>query len=53
MHATERAHGQMTSELAYRVATEESSEMQKIRDNVILLLMPVMNPDGMRLVVYW
>jgi len=53
MHATERAHGQMTSELAYRVATEESSEMQKIRDNVILLLMPVMNPDGMRLVVDW
>jgi hypothetical protein len=53
MHATERAHGQMTSELAYRVATEESSEMQKIRENVILLLMPVMNPDGMRLVVDW
>ena len=23
MHATERAHGQMTAELAYRVATEE------------------------------
>lgn len=53
MHATERAHGQMTSELAYRVATEESSEMKKIRENVILLLMPVMNPDGMRLVVDW
>ena len=53
MHATERAHGQMTSELAYRVATEESSEMKKIRENVILLLMPVINPDGMRLVVNW
>ena len=53
MHATERAHGQMTSELAYRVATEESSEMKKIRENVILLLMPVINPDGMRLVVDW
>ena len=53
MHATERAHGQMTAELAYRVATEESSEMKKIRDNVILLLMPVINPDGMRLVVDW
>ena len=53
MHATERAHGQMTAELAYRVATEESSEMKKIRENVILLLMPVINPDGMRLVVDW
>ena len=53
MHATERAHGQMTAELAYRVAIEESSEMKKIRENVILLLMPVINPDGMRLVVDW
>ncbi|HIA00055.1 MAG TPA: peptidase M14, partial [Candidatus Marinimicrobia bacterium] len=44
MHATERAHGQMTAELAYRVATEESDEMKKIRENVILLLMPVINP---------
>ena len=53
MHATERAHGQMTAELAYRVAIEESSEMKKIRENVILLLMPVINPDGMTLVVNW
>jgi hypothetical protein len=53
MHATERAHGQMTSELAYRVATEESDEMKKIRENVILLLMPVINPDGMDIVVDW
>jgi len=29
------------------VATEESDEMKKIRENVILLLMPVINPDGM------
>ena len=53
MHATEKAHGQMTSELAYRVATEESAEMQKIRDEVVLLLMPVMNPDGLDIVVNW
>ena len=53
MHATERAHGQMTSELAYKVATEETDEMQKIRENVILLLLPVINPDGMDIVVDW
>tara|TARA_Y100000590_G_scaffold75685_3_gene83585 strand:+ start:12930 stop:15560 length:2631 start_codon:yes stop_codon:yes gene_type:complete len=53
MHATERAHGQMTAELAYRIATEESEEMKKIRENVIVLLMPVMNPDGMDIVVDW
>jgi len=53
MHASEKAHGQMTSLLAYRIATEESAEMKKIRENVITLLMPVMNPDGMDIVVSW
>ncbi len=53
LHATERAPAQMLPELAYKVATEESDEMQKIRENVILLLMPVMNPDGLEIVVDW
>jgi len=53
LHATERAPAQMLPELAYKVATEESDEMQKIRDNVIMLLMPVMNPDGLEIVVDW
>ncbi len=53
MHSTELAHGQMTSELAYKIATEETLEMKKIRDNVITLLMPVMNPDGLDIVASW
>lgn len=53
MHATELAHGQMTSELAYRVATEETDEMQKIRENVIFILMPMINPDGLEIVRKW
>ena len=53
LHATELAHGQMTPLLAHRVATEESAEMQWIRDNVIFLLMPVMNPDGLEIVRKW
>ncbi len=53
MHATERAHAQMTSELMWRVASEESDEMQKIRDNVITLVVPVINPDGLDIVVDW
>ena len=53
MHSTELAHGQMTSELAYTLATSETPEMQKIRENVITLLMPVMNPDGLDIVVNW
>jgi hypothetical protein len=53
MHATERAHAQMTSELAWRIATEESEEMQKIRENVITLIVPCINPDGVDIVVDW
>lgn len=53
LHATELAHGQMTTELAWRVATDESAEMRAIRDNVIFLLMPVMNPDGLEIVRKW
>ncbi len=53
LHATELAHGQMATLLAHRVATEESAEMKAIRDNVILLLMPIMNPDGLEIVRKW
>lgn len=53
MHATERAHAQMTSELMWKVASEETEEMQKIRENVITLVVPVINPDGLDIVVDW
>ena len=53
MHASEKAHAQMTPLLAYRVATEESEEMREIRDKTVLLLMPVMNPDGLDIVAHW
>ena len=53
MHATERACAQMTNELAYKIATEETQEMKKIRNNVITLLAPVVNPDGLDIVVDW
>ncbi|MFB6230979.1 MAG: M14 family zinc carboxypeptidase [Salinibacter sp.] len=53
MHATEMAPGQAMMTLAHRVATEESAEMQKIRENVVLLLMPMMNPDGLEIVENW
>ena len=53
LHATELAHGQMTPLLAHRVATEESAEMREIRNNVIFLLMPIMNPDGLEIVRKW
>ncbi|MFY0592946.1 M14 family metallopeptidase [Roseivirga sp.] len=53
MHATERAHAQMTSELMWKIASEESDEMRAIRENVITLMVPVINPDGVDIVVDW
>ncbi len=53
LHATEVAGAQHTPLLAYRVAGEETEEMRRIRDDVVLLLMPVMNPDGLDLVAEW
>ena len=53
LHATEVSGSQFTSKLAHRVVSEESAEMKKIRENVILLLMPVMNPDGLDIVADW
>jgi hypothetical protein len=53
LHATEVAPAQHAPELAWRVATEESGEMRRIRDEVILVQVPVMNPDGLDKVVAW
>ena len=53
LHATERAPGQALPQLAYRLATDERPEMQSIRDNTVLLLMPMMNPDGLQTVERW
>ena len=53
LHATEVAHAQMTTLLAHKIVTEETWEMQRIRQNTILLLMPVMNPDGLDIVASW
>jgi len=53
MHATEKAHAQMTPALIYRIVSEESDEMKQIRDNVITLVVPVINPDGLDIVAAW
>jgi hypothetical protein len=53
LHATEVAGAQHSPLLAYRVAGEETEEMRRIRDDVVLLLMPVMNPDGLDMVADW
>jgi hypothetical protein len=53
LHATEVAHGQMTPELAHWLATDESAEARRIRENAIVLVMPNMNPDGLDIVANW
>ncbi len=53
LHATEIAPAQHSPELAYRMVTEESEEVRKIRDHVILLQIPVINPDGLDTVAHW
>ncbi len=53
LHATEVAHAQQTPELGWWLATSEEDEARRVRDQAILLLMPVMNPDGLDLVVDW
>lgn len=53
LHSTEVAHGQMTPELAYWLATDEGDEARRIRENAIVLVMVNMNPDGLDIVASW
>lgn len=53
LHSTELAHSQHNPVFAYKMATGESAEIRRMRDEVILLNMPMMNPDGHNIVVDW
>jgi len=53
MHATECGPTQMSPELGYTLATENSLSIKEILDNVIFLLVPSWNPDGNIMVVDW
>ena len=53
LHSTEIASSQMSMELAHQFATAETSEIKEILENVIILLIPSANPDGLDIVVDW
>jgi len=53
LHSGETGPPEMLMELAYRLAAEESPLVRKIRDNVIVSLTPVAEPDGRDRYVDW
>ena len=53
IHSSEIAASQMSMELAYLLATKNTPEVREILRNVILLLVPSLNPDGHEIVVKW
>src|SRR3984885_14913521 len=53
IHSTEIASSQSAAEFAYRLATGNTPELQSILNNVIIVLVPSLNPDGQQLVVDW
>jgi hypothetical protein len=53
LHSPETGHPEVTPELAYRVAVSEDPMIREIRDNVVLFIMPVTDPDGRNRVVDW
>ena len=46
IHSTEIGASQMVLELVHNLATDDSPTVKKVLDNVILLLVPSLNPDG-------
>ncbi|WP_078863819.1 M14 family zinc carboxypeptidase [Streptomyces sp. AcH 505] len=50
IHSTEVGNSQAAVEWAYRLATEKSDYIEKILDNLVILLQPCQNPDGLVLV---
>ena len=53
IHSTEIASSQMSMELAYQLATENTPKVKEILENTILLLIPSANPDGLNMVIDW
>ena len=53
IHATEIGASQMSMQLAYDLATKNDPSTLNILNNVIIVMIPMHNPDGIRMVVDW
>jgi hypothetical protein len=53
LHASEVAPAQQAPLLAYKMLTDDSAEVEAVRRNVILMQVPVINPDGLDMIAHW
>jgi hypothetical protein len=53
IHSTEVGSAQAAARLAHRLATSQEPRVREILDNVILLHIPSLNPDGTQMVAEW
>ncbi len=53
IHSTEVGAGQMAPNLLYRLASSNDEKVQEILENVVLLHVPSLNPDGTEMVSNW
>jgi hypothetical protein len=53
LHSDETGSTETTLELAYRLAVSEQPQIQRIRENLVVLINPVSNPDGRDKQVEW
>ncbi len=53
LHSDETGSTETVLELAYRLATSEQPQIRRIRENLVVLINPVSNPDGRDKQVEW
>jgi zinc carboxypeptidase len=53
IHSTEVGGTFTATELAYKLTSQNTPEVKEILDNVILMLVPSLNPDGTDIVADW